>query len=83
MLQDVPCSTAAKASSPPAPAPASLQVLESEYDAQKNIAPFLENRVLRRIVQVGDLRGGKPQGSRAMVARPCWPWRDRSGRQQG
>ncbi|KAL4428099.1 hypothetical protein ABPG75_002188 [Micractinium tetrahymenae] len=27
------------------------KVLEAEYDAQKNIAPFLENRVLRRIVQ--------------------------------
>ena len=34
--------------SPPASA---TQVLEAEYDAQKNIAPFLENRVLRRIVQ--------------------------------
>jgi hypothetical protein len=29
-----------------------LQVLEAEYDAQKNIAPFLENRALRRVVQV-------------------------------
>lgn len=28
-------------------------MLEAEYDAQRNIAPFLENRVLRRIVQVG------------------------------
>ena len=27
------------------------KVLESSYEAQKNIAPFLENRVLRRIVQ--------------------------------
>mmetsp|Transcript_6686 Transcript_6686/g.9074 ORF Transcript_6686/g.9074 Transcript_6686/m.9074 type:complete len:344 (-) Transcript_6686:184-1215(-) len=27
------------------------KVLESDYDAQKNIAPFLENRVLRKIVQ--------------------------------
>ena len=26
-------------------------VLESDYEAQKNIAPFLENRVLRRIVK--------------------------------
>jgi hypothetical protein len=27
------------------------KVLESDYDAQKNVAPFLENRVLRKIVQ--------------------------------
>ena len=27
------------------------KVLESSYEAQKNIAPFLENRVLRKIVQ--------------------------------
>ncbi len=33
------------------PPPPATQVLEAEYDAQKNIAPFLENRVLRRIVQ--------------------------------
>lgn len=33
------------------PLPPAAQVLEAEYDAQKNIAPFLENRVLRRIVQ--------------------------------
>lgn len=38
---------------PSTPLPAAPQVLEAEYDAQRNIAPFLENRVLRRIVQVG------------------------------
>mmetsp|Transcript_28370 Transcript_28370/g.54044 ORF Transcript_28370/g.54044 Transcript_28370/m.54044 type:complete len:348 (+) Transcript_28370:214-1257(+) len=27
------------------------KVMESDYDAQKNMAPFLENRVLRKIVQ--------------------------------
>eukprot|EP00887_Chlorella_sp_A99_P002559 scaffold6.g2559.t1 len=27
------------------------KVLESEFDAQKNVAPFLKNRVLRRIIQ--------------------------------
>jgi hypothetical protein len=26
-------------------------VMESDYDAQKNMAPFLENKVLRKIVQ--------------------------------
>jgi hypothetical protein len=26
-------------------------VLESDYEAQKNIAPFLENKVLRRIIK--------------------------------
>ena len=26
-------------------------MLESELEAQKNIAPFLENRVLRRVIQ--------------------------------
>jgi hypothetical protein len=36
-----------------------MQVLESEYEAQRSIAPFLENRVLRRIVQsfANDPRG--------------------------
>lgn len=28
-----------------------LQVLESDYDAQKNVAPFLKSKMLRRIVQ--------------------------------
>lgn len=42
---------------PPSPPPAlplashCWQVLESELEAQKNIAPFLENRVLRRVIQ--------------------------------
>ena len=27
------------------------KVMESDYDAQKNVAPFLDNRVLRKIVQ--------------------------------
>lgn len=48
--------------------PTSSQVLEAEYDAQKNVAPFLQNRVLRRIVQVGVGAGG-PAGVRA----PCPP----------
>lgn len=47
------CQPCCQASCPPCPDPAGLQVLDAEYDAQKNIAPFLENRVLRRIVQVG------------------------------
>lgn len=43
-------------SMPPNPWPPFLcttwpQVLESEYEAQKAVAPFLGNRVLRRIVQ--------------------------------
>ena len=28
-----------------------VQVLDAEYEAQKSIAPFMKNRVLRRIVQ--------------------------------
>lgn len=27
------------------------KVLEADYEAQKNIAPFLENKVLRRIIK--------------------------------
>lgn len=37
--------------------PLLLQVLESEYEAQKNVAPFLKHPVLRRIVQVGVVGG--------------------------
>ena len=35
----------------PEPEALAVQVLESDYEVQKSIAPYLQNRVLRRIIQ--------------------------------
>lgn len=49
-----------------------LQVLESDYDSQKNVAPFLQNRFLRRIIQVcSRLLGGLSR--RQAAKKSCTP----------